>query len=96
MKSAVEILPIGTYFYFRKDSLYYLFQLLEISPNQVLVQTFWSTTHVPSLEKLNQLDVKSTCSEFNEEFDELIVIGTEEITTEQEQEIAQFQKIKAG
>jgi regulator of sirC expression with transglutaminase-like and TPR domain len=96
MKSAVEILPIGTYFYFRKDSLYYLFQLLEISPNQILVQTFWSTTNVPSLDKFNQLDVKSACSEFEEEFDELIVIGKEKITAEQKQEIAQFQKIKAS
>jgi hypothetical protein len=96
MKSAVEILPIGTYFYFRKDSLYYLFQLLEISPKQILVQTFWSTTNVPSMEKLHQFDVKSACSEFEEEFDELIVIGKEKITAEQKQEIAQFQKIKAS
>lgn len=96
MKSAVEILPLGTYFYFRKDSLYYLFQLLEISSNQVLVQTFWSTTNVPSIEKLHQFDVKSACSEFEEEFEELIVIGNEEITARQQQEIIQFLKIKAG
>lgn len=96
MKSEVEILPVGTYFYFRKDSLYYLFQLLEVSPNQILVQTFWSTTNVPSMDKLHQFDVKSACSEFNEEFDELIEIGRAEITSNQQEEIAQFLKIKAS
>ena len=96
MKSELEIVPVGTYFYFRKDSLYYLFQLLEISPKQILVQRFWSTTNVPSMDKLNQFDVKSTCSEFDEEFDELIHIGREEITENQLGEIAQFQKIKTA
>lgn len=96
MKSAVEILSIGTYFYFRKDSLYYLFQLLEISPNQILVQTFWSTTNVPSMEKLHQFDVKSACSEFDEQFDELVEIWKEAITAEQQKEIDQFRKIKAS
>lgn len=96
MKSALEKIPLGSYFYFRKDSLYYLFQLLEYAPNQILTQVFWSTTHVPSMEKLHQFDVKSACSEFDEEFDELIVIGNEEITVEQQQEIIQFLKIKAG
>lgn len=96
MKSALEILPIGSYFYFRKDSLYYLFQLLEYSPNQVLVQRFWSTTNVPSMDKLYQVDVKSACSEFDEAFDELIPIGKEEITETQRQEIVQYLKIKAA
>ena len=96
MKSAVEILPIGTYFYFRKDSLYYLFQLLEYTPSQILVQGFWSTTNVPTMEKLHQFDIKSACSEFDEQFDELVIIGKEEITANQQQEIAQFLKIKAG
>lgn len=96
MKSALEILPIGTYFYFRKDSLYYLFQLLEYTPNQILVQRFWSTTNVPSMDKLHQFDVKSACSEFDEEFDELICIGREEITEDQLSEIAQFLKIKTA
>jgi hypothetical protein len=96
MKSEVEILPVGTYFYFRKDSLYYLFQLLEVSPNYILVQRFWSTTNVPSLDKFYQIDVKSACSEFDEEFDELIVIGQEAITEEQQAEIAQFLKIKTA
>ncbi len=96
MKSELEILPLGTYFYFRKDSLYYLFQLLEISPSQVLVQGFWSTTNIPSIDKLHQFDIKSACSEFNEEFDELILIGKEEITANQQEEITQFQKIKAS
>lgn len=96
MKSAIETIPVGSYFYFRHDSLYYLFQLLEISANQILVQRFWSTTNVPSMDKLNQLDVKSTCSEFNEEFDELICIGCEEITENQLGEIAQFLKIKTA
>ncbi len=96
MKSELEILPIGTYFYFRKDSLYYLFQLLEISPNQILVQTFWSTTNVPSMDKFYQFDVKSACSEFDEEFDELITIGKAEITENQLQEITQFLKIKTA
>jgi len=96
MKSAVEIFPVGTYFYFRKDSLYYLFQLLEISPNQILVQTFWSTTNVPSMDKLHQFDIKSACSEFGEQFDELIAIGKEEVKADQQLEIAQFLKIKAS
>jgi tetratricopeptide (TPR) repeat protein len=96
MKSAVELFPIGTYFYFRRDSLYYLFQLLEVSPNQILVQTFWSTTNVPSMDKFYQFDVKSACSEFDEQFDELVEIGKEEITAEQQKEIAQFRKIKAS
>ncbi|MNJ88867.1 hypothetical protein D3C87_64240 [compost metagenome] len=96
MKSALEILPIGSYFYFRQDSLYYLFQLLEYSPNQVLVQRFWSTTNVPLMNKLYQVDVKSACSEFDEEFDELIPIGKEEITENQRQEITQYLKIKAS
>ncbi|MGV3610833.1 MAG: hypothetical protein ACO1N0_07790 [Fluviicola sp.] len=96
MKSALEIIPIGTYFYFRKDSLYYLFQLLEVSPKQVLVQTFWSTTNVPSMDKFYQFDVKSACSEFDEEFDELITIGEEAITENQLQEIEQFLKIKTA
>lgn len=96
MKSAFDQLPVGTYFYFRKDSLYYLFQLLEISANHLLVQQFWSTTNVPSMEKLNQFDVKSACSEFDEEFDELISIGKTEITENQLQEIAQFLKIKTA
>lgn len=71
MKSAIEILPVGSYFYFRHDSLYYLFQLLEFSPNQILVQRFWSTTNVPSIDKLRHFDVKSACSEFDEPFDEI-------------------------
>lgn len=96
MKSELEIVPIGTYFYFRKDSLYYLFQLLEISPNQILVQTFWSTTNVPSMDKFYQFDIKSACSEFDEEFDELITIGQAEITENQLQEITQFLKIKTA
>ncbi len=96
MKSALEILPIGTYFYFRKDSLYYLFQLLKFSPNQILVQTFWSTTNVPSMEKFYQFDVKSACSEFDEEFDELVEIGKAAITENQLQEITQFLKIKTA
>lgn len=96
MKSALETLPAGSYFYFRKDSLYYLFQLLEYSPNQVLVQCFWSTTNVPSMDKLYQVDVKSACSEFDEEFDELIGIGKAEITENQRQEITQYLKIKAA
>lgn len=96
MKSELEILPLGTYFYFRKDSLYYLFQLLETSPNQILVQRFWSSTMVPSMEKLYQFDIKSTCSEFDEQFDELLVIGNEAVTADQQLEIAQFLKIKAS
>lgn len=96
MKSALEIIPAGSYFYFRKDSLYYLFQLLEYSPNQVLVQRFWSTTNVPSMDKLYQVDVKSACSEFDEEFDELILIGKEDVTENQREEIAQYLKIKAA
>ncbi len=96
MKSILEIGPLGTYFYFRKDSLYYLFQLLEISPNQVLVQSFWSTTNVPSMDKLHQFDTKSACSEFDEQFDELVEIGKEEITENQLREIAQFLKIKTA
>jgi tetratricopeptide (TPR) repeat protein len=96
MKSALEKVPAGTYFYFRQDSLYYLFQLLEMTPDQILVQPFWSTTQVPSMDKLHQFDVKSACSEFNEVFDELIVIGNQPVTAEQRQEIAQFLKIKAG
>jgi tetratricopeptide (TPR) repeat protein len=96
MKSELEKLPLGSYFYFRKDSLYYLFQLLEFTPNQILVNRFWSTTIVPSMDKLHQFDVKSACSEFEEEFDELTIIGNEEITEEQQQEITQFLKIKAG
>lgn len=96
MKSAIETLPLGSYFYFRHDSLYYLFQLLELSGNQILVQRFWSTTNVTSMDKLNQFDVKSTCSEFDEEFDELICIGCEEITENQFSEIAQFLKIKTA
>lgn len=96
MKSEVEILPVGTYFYFRKDSLYYLFQLLEITPNHLLVQRFWSTTNIPTSDKLYQFDVKSACSEFDEEYDELVVIGNEKITRTQEAEIDQFLKIKAS
>lgn len=96
MKSELEIVPVGTYFYFRKDSLYYLFQLLEISPNQILVQPFWSTTNVPSMDKLHQFDVKSTCSEFDEKFDELVIIGKAAITAAQKNEIAQYLKIKAS
>lgn len=96
MKSELERVPVGSYFYFRKDSLYYLFQLLEVSPNQVLVQRFWSTTNVPSMDRLHQFDVKSACSEFEEEFDELILIGEEQITANQQQEITQFLKIKAS
>lgn len=96
MKSAIEKIPVGSYFYFRHDSLYYLFQLLKFSANQVLVQRFWSTTNVPSMDKLNQFDVKSTCSEFDEEFDELICIGHEEVTENQLSEIAQFLKIKTA
>lgn len=96
MKSEVEKLDPGSYFYFRIDSLYYLFQLLEISPNQLLVQQFWSTTNVPSMEKLHQFDLKSACSEFDEEFDELIYLGKKEITENQKQEIDQFLKIKTA
>lgn len=96
MKSALAILPVGSYFYFQQDSLYYLFQLLEYSPKQVLVQRFWSTTNVPSMDKLHQVDVKSACSEFDEAFDELIPIGIAEITENQLQEIAQYLKIKAS
>nr|WP_294859128.1 tetratricopeptide repeat protein [uncultured Fluviicola sp.] len=96
MKSALEKMPIGSYFYFQHDSLFYLFQLLEYSKNQILVQRFWSTTNVPSMEKLHQFDIKSACSEFDEQFDELVIIGKEEITAEQQQEIIQFLKIKAG
>ena len=96
MKSELEKLPLGSYFYFRKDSLYYLFQLLEYTPNQILVQGFWSTTNIPSIEKLHQFDIKSACSEFDEEFDELVIIGKEEITANQQEEITQFLKIKAG
>ncbi|WP_430405404.1 tetratricopeptide repeat protein [Fluviicola sp.] len=96
MKSELATLSLGSYFYFRKDSLYYLFQLLEYNPNQILVQSFWSTTNVPSMEKLHQFDVKSACSEFDEEFDELTIIGKEKITADQKQEITQFLKIKAG
>lgn len=96
MKSELEKLPLGSYFYFRKDSLYYLFQLLEYTPHQILVQGFWSTTHVPSMKKLHQFDVKSACSEFDEQFDELVLIGKEEITANQQEEISQFLKIKAG
>lgn len=96
MKSELEKLPLGSYFYFRKDSLYYLFQLLEYTPNQILVQGFWSTTHLPSMDKLHQFDIKSACSEFDEQFDELVLIGKEEITANQQEEITQFLKIKAG
>ena len=96
MKSELDIIPIGTYFYFRKDSLYYLFQLLEILPNQILVQTFWSSTNVPSMDKFYQFDVKSACSEFDEEFDELVEIGKTAITENQLQEITQFLKIKTA
>lgn len=96
MKSALGQLPVGTYFYFRKDSLYYLFQILEISANHLLVQQFWSTTNIPSMEKLNQFDVKSACTEFNEEFDELIGIGKVEITENQRREIDQFLKIRTA
>ena len=91
-----EQLAAGTYFFFRKDSLYYLFQLLESSANQILVQSFWSTTNVPSMDKLHHFDVKSACSEFDEVFDELIVIGNEAVTADQQLEIAQFLKIKAS
>jgi tetratricopeptide (TPR) repeat protein len=96
MKSALETIPPGSYFYFRHDSLYYLFQLLEFSANQILVQRFWSTTNIPSMDKLHQFDVKSACSEFDEAFDELICIGHEEITNNQFHEIAQFLKIKTA
>ncbi|MNU80896.1 Tetratricopeptide repeat protein [compost metagenome] len=96
MKSEIEKLAPGSYFYFRIDSLYYLFQLLESSADQMLVQRFWSTTNIPSMEKLHQFDVKSACSEFDEEFDELIYLGKKEITENQQQEIAQFLKIKTA
>ncbi|WP_300660326.1 tetratricopeptide repeat protein [Fluviicola sp.] len=96
MKSEIEKLTPGSYFYFRIDSLYYLFQLLEFSTDQILVQRFWSSTNVPSMEKLHQFDIKSACSEFDEVFDELVYIGKEEITENQRQEIAQFLKIKAA
>lgn len=96
MKSEIEKLAPGSYFYFRIDSLYYLFQLLEFSTDQILVQSFWSTTNVPSMEKLQHFDIKSACSEFDEEFDELIYIGKVEITENQQQEISQFLKIKAA
>jgi tetratricopeptide (TPR) repeat protein len=96
MKSAIDKLAIGSFFYFRIDSLYYLFQVLDSSLTPPLVQRFWSTTHVPSMEKLYQYDVKSACSEFEEEFDEITWIGIQAITENQLQEITQFLKIKAG
>jgi tetratricopeptide (TPR) repeat protein len=96
MESALKKLSVGSYFYFQHDSLFYLFQLLELSPNQVLVQPFWSTTNVPSMDKLHQFDIKSACSEFDGKFDELICIGEQKITQNQQDEIAQFLKIKAS
>jgi len=48
------------------------------------------------MDKLHQFDVKSACSEFDEEFDEFICIGSEEITENQRKEIAQFLKIKTA
>ena len=48
------------------------------------------------MDKLYQFDVKSACSEFDEQFDELVEIGKEEITSEQQKEIIQFRKIKAS
>lgn len=96
MKSAVELLPVGSYFYFRIDSLYYLFQLLEVSEEHLLVQRFWSSTTIPSMEKLHQFDVKSACSELEEEATDFTVIGQTGITADQEKEIFQFLRIKAG
>ena len=48
------------------------------------------------MDKFYQFDVKSACSEFDEQFDELVEIGREEITAEQQKEIIQFRKIKAS
>src|SRR5688500_10983568 len=96
MKSALETIPPGSYFYFRHDSLYYLFQFLEFSANQILVQRFWSTTNIPSMDKLNQFDVISACSDFDTAFDDFLCIGHEAITANQFYEIAQFLKIKTA
>lgn len=96
MRSAIAFVPPGSYFYFRIDSLYYLFQLLEVNENQILVERFWSSTNVPSMEKLHQFDIKSACSELEEEEHDFEVIGRKEITETQLKEIAQFLRIKAG
>ncbi|MDR0802229.1 tetratricopeptide repeat protein [Fluviicola sp.] len=96
MKLVTENFPLGSYFYFRVDSLYYLFQLLAYSPEQILVQRFWSSTNTPSMENLHLFDVRSTCSKLNETDNDLVLIGKEEISANQLKEIDQYLKIKIG
>lgn len=88
--------PIGTYFYYQHDSLYYAFQLIDASKKQLLVVEYWSTTQLPSMENLAHLDVKSACTDFQADTDEMHAFGFSEVTSEQQQEIEQYLKIKTA
>ena len=98
MESPLRIFSVGTFFYYQKDSLFFLFQLLENKKDDILVQSFWSTALKPSLETLDQLDIKSTCEEFDSEYEDEFFeeIGILPLTSFQEKEMAQFRRIRAS
>jgi tetratricopeptide (TPR) repeat protein len=98
MESPLRIFSVGTFFYYQKDSLFFLFQLLENKKDDVLVQSFWSTALKPSIDTLDQLDIKSTCEEFDSEYEDEFFeeIGMQPLTTFQEKEMAQFRRIRAS
>lgn len=98
MQSELRSFAVGTYFYYQKDSLYFLFQLLENHQEELLVKSYWSTALLPTLDNMVHLDVKCMCEPFDSEYEDEFfeTIGQTEITESQVKEIVQYQRIKAS
>lgn len=87
----------GDLFCFEENTFFEVFQLLRSDSVPMLVASYWPVKAIPTAEAVKNLDLKSACTEFPPSPEKILFnIGFRAISPEQEIEIDQFLKIKAG
>lgn len=90
-------LAIGTYFFQKEGSEYLVYQVLQIGSSELLVTSFWPCENQPTNLDLGSLDIRAACTSIAlVDSSPERILGFQPLSTDQENEINTFLKIRAS
>jgi tetratricopeptide (TPR) repeat protein len=93
----VENLSIGTVFYTKSDTDYTLYKVLKTSATEILAAVYWPSVQLPTATNLATFELQAACLAFPlTTFESIFLVVQQAITTIEEEERAQFERIRSG
>lgn len=93
----VETLALGTVFYTKSATDYTLYKVLKTSTTEILAAVYWPNVQLPTATNLATFELQAACLAFPlVTFESVFLVAQQVITTNEEEERAQFERIRSG